>query len=319
MIIDKSMINFFVKTTEKGAYGASLFKGKNDKIGADQAAVDEMRRELNSINMKGKIVIGEGELDEAPMLYINEKVGTNKGDEFDIAVDPLEGTNFTAKNLPNALSVLAVTRKGNLLNAPDMYMEKIAIGSDLPNNLIDLDNSIKKNISLLADAKNKNPDQLTACILKRPRHDRIVDELKSMNVKIDFIDDGDVSGVISVADVKNKIDIYIGIGGGPEGVLAAAALSCLNCQMQTRLVFQNTDEKLRAKKMGILELNKKYNILDMVKDDVIFCATGVTDGDLVKGIIDGKDHFLSETLVLHKSSRTNKILKNKIKKWLHFL
>ena len=314
MIIDKSMINFFVKTTEKGAYGASLFKGKNDKIGADQAAVDEMRRELNSINMKGKIVIGEGELDEAPMLYINEKVGTNKGDEFDIAVDPLEGTNFTAKNLPNALSVLAVTRKGNLLNAPDMYMEKIAIGSDLPNNLIDLDNSIKKNISLLADAKNKNPDQLTACILKRPRHDRIVDELKSMNVKIDFIDDGDVSGVISVADVKNKIDIYIGIGGGPEGVLAAAALSCLNCQMQTRLVFQNTDEKLRAKKMGILELNKKYNILDMVKDDVIFCATGVTDGDLVKGIIDGKDHFLSETLVLHKSSRTNKILKNKIKK-----
>ena len=314
MIIDKSMINFFVKTTEKGAYGASLFKGKNDKIGADQAAVDEMRRELNSINMKGKIVIGEGELDEAPMLYINEKVGTNKGDEFDIAVDPLEGTNFTAKNLPNALSVLAVTRKGNLLNAPDMYMEKIAIGSDLPNNLIDLDNSIKKNISLLADAKNKNPDQLTACILKRPRHDRIVDELKSMNVKIDFIDDGDVSGVISVADVKNKIDIYIGIDGGPEGVLAAAALSCLNCQMQTRLVFQNTDEKLRAKKMGILELNKKYNILDMVKDDVIFCATGVTDGDLVKGIIDGKDHFLSETLVLHKSSRTNKILKNKIKK-----
>ena len=314
MIIDKSMINFFVKTTEKGAYGASLFKGKNDKIGADQAAVDEMRRELNSINMKGKIVIGEGELDEAPMLYINEKVGTNKGDEFDIAVDPLEGTNFTAKNLPNALSVLAVTRKGNLLNAPDMYMEKIAIGSDLPNNLIDLDNSIKKNISLLADAKNKNPDQLTACILKRPRLDRIVDELKSMNVKIDFIDDGDVSGVISVADVKNKIDIYIGIGGGPEGVLAAAALSCLNCQMQTRLVFQNTDEKLRAKKMGILELNKKYNILDMVKDDVIFCATGVTDGDLVKGIIDGKDHFLSETLVLHKSSRTNKILKNKIKK-----
>jgi fructose-1,6-bisphosphatase II / sedoheptulose-1,7-bisphosphatase len=314
MIIDKSMINFFVKTTEKGAYGASLFKGKNDKIGADQAAVDEMRRELNSINMKGKIVIGEGELDEAPMLYINEKVGTNKGDEFDIAVDPLEGTNFTAKNLPNALSVLAVTRKGNLLNAPDMYMEKIAIGSDLPNNLIDLDNSIKKNISLLADAKNKNPDELTACILKRPRHNKIVEELKSMNVKIDFIDDGDVSGVISVASVENKIDIYIGVGGGPEGVLAAAALSCLDCQMQTRLVFQNTDEKLRAKKMGIRELNKKYNILDMVKDDVIFCATGVTDGDLVKGIIDSKDYFLSETLVLHKSSKTNKILKNKIKK-----
>ena len=193
-------------------------------------------------------------------------------------------------------------------------MEKIAIGANLPNNIIDLDNSTKKNISLLADAKNKTPDQLTACILKRPRHNKIVDDLRSMNVKINFIDDGDVSGVISVADSKNKTDIYIGIGGGPEGVLAAAALSCLGCQMQTRLVFQNKNEKLRAKKMGIFDLNKKYNIIDMVKDDVIFCATGVTNGDLVKGIVDDKNHFLSETLVLHKSSKTNKILKSKIKK-----
>lgn len=314
MIIDKAFIDSFAKTTERGAYGASIFKGKNDKIAADQAAVDEMRNELNKINMKGKIVIGEGEMDEAPMLYINEEVGTRNGEEFDIAVDPLEGTNFTAKNLPNALSVLAVTRKGNLLHAPDIYMEKIAIGPNLPKNILDLDLGVKKNIELLSEAKELKPNKLTACILKRPRHDYITKALTKMNVKINYITDGDVSGVISVANQKNGIDIYLGVGGGPEGVLAAAALSCLGCQMQTRLVFQNVDEKNRAKELGINNLNKKYNIDDMVKGDVIFCATGVTDGDLVKGIKDLGDSFASETLVLHKSSKTNTILKNQIKK-----
>ena len=314
MIIDKTLINSFARSTERAAYGASLYRGKNDKIGADQAAVDEMRQQLNKINMKGKVVIGEGELDEAPMLYINEKLGTRKGDEFDIAVDPLEGTNFTAKNLPNALSVLAVTRRGNLLHAPDMYMEKIAIGPSLPKNLIDLDFSIKKNIELLSEAKNTTPDKLTACVLKRPRHDLIIETLNSMKVKINFITDGDVFGVISVADPKFNIDIYIGTGGGPEGVLAAAALDCLDCQMQTRLSFQNQKQKDRAKKLGIVDLNKKYNVEDMIKGDVIFCATGVTDGDLVKGIRDFGNFFESETFVLHKSSKTNKIMKNKIKK-----
>jgi len=314
MIIDKSFINSFAKTTERGAYGASVFKGKNDKIAADQAAVDEMRNELNKINMRGRIVIGEGEMDEAPMLYINEKVGTQNGEEFDIAVDPLEGTNFAAKNLPNALSVLAVAGKGSLLHAPDIYMEKIAIGPNLPKNILDIDFGIKKNIELLSEAKNLKPSELTACILKRPRHDAIVKILNEMGVKINFINDGDVSGVIAVADKKKDIDIYLGVGGGPEGVLAAAALSCLNCQMQTRLVFQNTEEKDRAKKLGIINLNKKYDIEDMVKGDVIFCATGVTDGDFVKGIKDLGDSFSSETLVLHKSSKTNKILKNQIKK-----
>ena len=314
MIIDKSLINSFVKTTERAAYGASQFKGKNDKIAADQAAVDEMRKELNTINMKGKIVIGEGELDKAPMLYINEEVGTKIGEEFDIAVDPLEGTNFTAKNLPNALSVLAVTRKGNLLRSPDIYMEKIAIGPNLPKNIIDLDFSVKKNIELLSKAKNKNPNKLTACVLKRTRHNAITKSLNEMGVKIDFITDGDVSGVISVADPKTNIDMYIGIGGAPEGVLAAAALNCLGCQMQARLVFQNVNEKNRAKKLGIKNLNKKYNIEDMIKGDVIFCATGVTDGDLVRGIKDLGNTFSSETLVLHKSSKTNKIIKNRIKK-----
>ena len=314
MNIDRIFINSFVKTTERAAYGASIFKGKNDKIAADKGAVDGMRKELNSINMRGKIVIGEGELDKAPMLYIDEEVGTKAGEELDIAVDPLEGTNFTAKNLPNALSVLAVTRKGNLFHAPDIYMEKIAIGPGLPKNLIDLDFSVKKNITLLSEAKNIKPEKLSVCILKRTRHNTIIQSLNSMGVKINFISDGDVAGVISVADPKSNIDMYIGIGGGPEGVLAAAALNCLGCQMQTRLVFQNNDEKNRSKKLGIKDLNKKYNIENMVKGDVIFCATGVTDGYLVKGIRDLGDSFQSETFVLHKSSKTNKIIKNRTKK-----
>ena len=314
MIIDKKYINPFILATERAAYGASLYKGKDDKIAADQSAVNEMRNQLNKINMKGRIVIGEGEMDEAPMLHIGEEVGNKSGEELDIAVDPLEGTNFTAKNLPNALSVLAVTRKGNLLHAPDIYMEKIAIGSGFPKNLIDLDFSVKKNIERLADAKNTSPDKLTACVLERPRHDQIVNSLNSLGVKINFITDGDVLGVISVADPNSNIDIYLGIGGGPEGVLAAAALNCLDSQMQTRLFFRNESEKNRSKKMGIEELNKKYSINDMVNGDVVFCATGVTDGDLVKGIKDYEDSFEAETYCLHKSSNTNKIIKNSIKK-----
>jgi len=314
MFINKTLIESFAKATERAAYGASIFKGKNDKIAADQAAVDEMRTVLNGINMKGKIVIGEGELDEAPMLYINEKVGSQTGESFDIAVDPLEGTNFTAKNLPNALSVLAVGRRGNLLHAPDMYMEKIAVGPNLPDNIVDLDLSVKENIELLSKSKNMKPSQLTACVLKRSRHDSIVKSLNEMNVKINFITDGDVSGVISVADPNKAIDIYIGVGGAPEGVLSAAALKCLDCQMQTRLVFQNSSEKSRAEKLGIKNLSKKYKIEDMIKGDVIFCATGVTDGDLVKGIKDLGETFVSETLVLHNSSKTNKIIKNQTKK-----
>ena len=314
MIINKTLIESFAKATERAAYGASIFKGKNDKIAADQAAVDEMRTELNKINMKGKIVIGEGELDEAPMLYINEKVGTQTGESFDIAVDPLEGTNFTAKNLPNALSVLAVARRGNLLHAPDIYMEKIAIGPNLPKDIVDLDFSVKKNIELLYKSKNIEPSELTACVLKRSRHDAIVKTLSEMHVKINFITDGDLSGAISVADSNTGIDIYMGIGGAPEGVLSAAALTCLGCQMQTRLVFQNTSEKNRAEKLGIRNLNKKYKIEDMVKGDVIFCATGVTEGDLVQGIKDLGENFASETLVLHNSSKTNKIIRNRTKK-----
>ena len=293
MTLKNIYLDQFIKVAERAAYGASKYRGKNDKIAADQAAVDEMRTEINKINIKGRVVIGEGEMDEAPMLFIGENVGTGIGEEIDIAVDPLEGTNFTAKNLPNAISVLAVTRKGDLLSAPDTYMEKIAVGPNLPNNLLDLDNSVEKNIKLLAEAKNTQPDKLTACVLKRSRHDKIIQSLKKLNVKINYIQDGDVTGVISVADNNSNTDIYLGVGGGPEGVLAAAALDCLGGQMQTRLVLSDDDEVKRAKKLGITDLKRKYNISDMVKGDVIFCATGVTDGDMLKGINLINDNELS--------------------------
>ncbi len=312
--INPKLLNKFIRVCERAAFGASKFRGKNDKIAADQAAVDEMRAELNKIEMKGKIVIGEGEMDEAPMLFIGERLGTNSGEELDIAVDPLEGTNFAAKNLPNAISVMAITKKGGLLSAPDTYMEKIAIGSHLPKNIIDLDNSVEKNIKLLAEAKNITPEKIVACVLRRPRHDKIIESLKSLNVKINFIEDGDVLGVISVVDPNSPIDIYLGTGGGPEGVLAAAALDCLGGQMQIRLVLSNKEEIRRAENMGVKDINKKYEIKDMIKEDVIFCATGVTDGAMLKGIVDKKDSFQASSFVLHKSQKISKKITNIIKK-----
>ena len=313
MSIKPEYLKLFVNATERAAYGASKFIGKNDKIGADQAAVDQMRKEFNKIDMDGKIVIGEGEMDEAPMLFIGEKVGTKKGQKIDIAVDPLEGTNFVAKNLPNAFSVLAAAEEDKLFFAPDTYMEKIAVGSNLPKNLVDLDNSVEKNISLLAEAKKTSPDKLTVCILNRPRHEKIITSLKKMNVNLKLITDGDVSGVIYIVDSNSPVDMYMGIGGGPEGVLAAAALSCYGGQMQTRLVL-NEDEAVRAKKMGITDLNRKYNIEDMVKGDVIFCATAITDGDLALGIKDKNEFFEANTIALHKEGKINTIYKNKCKK-----
>ena len=313
-MIDPKLLNKFIKVCERAAFGASKFKGKNDKIAADKAAVDEMRSELNKIDFTGEVVIGEGEMDEAPMLYIGEKVGTGKGENLDIAVDPLEGTNFAAKNLPNAISVMAVAEKGCLLSAPDTYMEKIAIGPGYPNNIIDLDNTVEKNIKLIAKAKGTKAENLTACILKRSRHDKIISSLMALKVKIKFIDDGDVTGVISTADINSPIDIYLGIGGGPEGVLAAAALHCLGGQMQTRLVLNTDDEVNRAKNLGITDFKKKYTISDMVKGDVIFCATGVTDGDILNGIIDKDNSFEANSFVLHKNQKISKKIKNILKK-----
>ncbi len=312
--IDPKLLDRLIRGSESAAVGASKFRGKNDKIAADKAAVDEMRSEFNKIEMKGRVVIGEGEMDEAPMLFIGEEIGTKKGEELDIAVDPLEGTNFTAKNLPNAISVLAVTRRGGLFSAPDTYMEKIAVGSGLPKNIVDLDNSVEKNIKLLAEAKNTKKENITACILKRPRHDKIIQSLNALNVKINFIQDGDVTGVISVVDPNSSIDIYLGTGGGPEGVLAAAALDCLGGQMQTRLVLSDQEEINRAQKLGITDLKKKYNIEDMIKGDVIFCATGVTDGDMLKGITYKGDSFEASSFVLHKSQKISKKVTNIVKK-----
>ena len=309
MSIDKNYLEKFIKATEKAAIGAYPFIGKGDKNAADQGSVDLMRKELNSIDMSGEIVIGEGEMDEAPMLYIGEKVGKKNGQQLDIALDPLEGTNFVAKNLPNSFSMLAVCEKGNLFSAPDTYMEKIAIGQNLPENLLDLDFSVEKNITLLSKAKKKDISQITACILDRPRHEKIIQSLKGLNVKIKFISDGDVSGAISVVDPKTNIDIYLGVGGGPEGVLAAAALSCLGGQIQTRLVL-DSDQKKRAQKLGIKDVKKKYNVKDMIKGDVMFCATAITDGEIVDGVKDLGEKYEVSTFALHKDLKIFKKIKN---------
>ena len=313
MTIKPEYLKSFINATEKAAYGAYKFVGKNNKMAADQAAVDNMRNEFNKIDMDGKIVIGEGEMDEAPMLFIGEKVGTKKGQKIDLAVDPLEGTNFVAKNLPNSFSMLAAAEQNNLFFAPDTYMEKIAIGSNLPKNLVDLDNSVEKNISLLAEAKRTTPNKITVCILERPRHDKIISSLKEMNVNLKLISDGDVSGIIYVVNESSPVDMYMGIGGGPEGVLAAAALSCYGGQIQTRLVL-NEDESARAKKMGITDLKRKYNIEDMIKGDVMFCATAITDGDLADGIKEKNEFYETSTIALHKEGQVNTLSKNKHKK-----
>ena len=309
MSIDKKFLNLFTKVTEKAALGASKFIGKKDKIAADKGAVDQMRRELNKINMEGTVVIGEGEMDEAPMLYIGEKLGTLSGPKFDIAVDPLEGTKFTANGERNAFSVLAISEKGSLLSAPDSYMEKIAIGSNLPKNLMDLDNGVEKNIKLLANAKNKKLSEINACVLKRPRHDDIVKELNALGVKINYITDGDIAGALSVIGEKPKNDIYYSTGGAPEGVVVAAALSCYGGQIQGRLVLDE-EEKVRAKKLGISDFKKKYNIGDMVKGDVIFCATGVTSGDLAEGVKDLGNEYEVNSFILHKSQNLIKSVTN---------
>ena len=309
MSIDKKFLNLFTKVTEKAALGASKFIGKKDKIAADKGAVDQMRRELNKINMEGTVVIGEGEMDEAPMLYIGEKLGTLSGPKFDIAVDPLEGTKFTANGERNAFSVLAISEKGSLLSAPDSYMEKIAIGSNLPKNLMDLDNGVEKNIKLLANAKNKKLSEINACVLKRPRHDDIVKELNALGVKINYITDGDIAGALSVIGEKPKNDIYYSTGGAPEGVVVAAALSCYGGQIQGRLVLEE-EEKVRAKKLGISDFKKKYNIGDMVKGDVIFCATGVTSGDLAEGVKDLGNEYEVNSFILHKSQNLIKSVTN---------
>ncbi len=310
MTINKKFIDIFHNVSASAALASYHLVGKKNKNAADQAAVDSMRKNLNKIEMKGKIVIGEGELDEAPMLYIGENLGSGNGPEFDIAVDPLEGTNFAANNLPGALSVIAIAEKSNLFNAPETYMNKIAIASSAKD-IVDLDYSIEKNIKNLADSKNTEPENLTACILDRPRHKKYIDELKSLKVKLKLISDGDVAGALLVTKKDYKVDIFLGIGGGPEGVLAASALDTYGSFFQGKFLFDTEDDKKRAKKMGINDFDRKYELNEIISGDSIFCATGITTGDLVSGIkLDG-NNLISETLITHKSSNLKKTYKLK--------
>jgi len=308
MAIDKKYIDHFINVSSKAALASSYLVGKKDKIAADQAAVDSMRSELNKIDMNGQVVIGEGSLDEAPMLYTGELLGNKKGPNFDIAVDPLEGTNFAANNLPGAISVIAIAEKGNLFNAPETYMAKIATGK-IEKGLIDLDNPVKKNISNLADFMNKDVSLITACIMDRPRHKNLIEELKILKVKVKLITDGDVLGALYVSDPKYNVDIFMGVGGGPEGVLAASALDAYDCHFQGRFIFDNDKDIIDARKMGISDLNKKYELNEIVKGDSIFCATGITTSDVLSGIEIIDNNYISETLVTHKDSNFRKIIK----------
>jgi len=308
MTIDNKYIEQIINVSSKAALASSYLVGKKDKISADQAAVDSMRSELNKIDMNGEVVIGEGSLDEAPMLYTGELLGNKNGPSFDIAVDPLEGTNFAANNLPGAISVIAIAEKGNLFNAPETYMDKIATGK-IEQGLIDLDYPLKKNISNLADFKNKDISLLTACVMDRPRHKKIIEELEILNVKIRLITDGDVLGALYVSDPKYKVDIFLGIGGGPEGVLAASALDAYGCYFQGRFIFDNEKDIKKAKQMGIKDLDKKYELNEIVKGDSIFCATGITSSDVLSGIKIKDNNYMSETLVTHKNSNLKKIIK----------
>ena len=312
MILDEKFEDILINVSSKAAIAAFHFVGKKNKKAADKAAVDSMRTELNKMDIMGEVVIGEGELDKAPMLFIGEKLGSLNGPEIDIAVDPLEGTNFAANNLPGALSVIAVAGKNNLFNAPETYMNKISAA--VPNdNIVDLDYTVKKNIFNLAEYKNKKPEDLTVCILNRPRHKEIIKELNKLNVKLKLISDGDVSGALLVTERKHSVDLFMGIGGGPEGVLAASALDSYNCFFQGRFIFDNETDKSRAQKMGIVDFDKKYDLNEIVTGDTIFCATGITNGDLVSGIkVDNKE-FITETLLTHKSTDIKKKIITKIK------
>ena len=307
MSINKDLIKSFVKVTSKAAIEAFKFVGMKNKVLADKAAVDVMRKELNKLDIDGKIVIGEGELDEAPMLYIGEKLGSGKGISIDIAVDPVEGTNFVANNLPGGLSVIAIAERGNLFNAPETYMNKIAINKNIPDDAVDLDNSIKENILNIAEARNKDISKVRACILDRPRHKKIIKELSDLKVKLKLLSDGDVAGALLVTDDKYDVDIFLGIGGGPEGVLAASALDAFGCKFQGRFIFESEKDIRRAKSMGINDLNKKYELNEIIRGESVFCATGITNSELVKGVSIVNNEINTETFVTHKNSFKNVI------------
>ena len=313
--LDRVLVLEMVRVTEAAAIAASKLVGRGDEKAADAAAVEAMRIAFNELEFDGTVVIGEGERDEAPMLYIGEKVGNaiGTGPKIDIALDPLEGTTLTAKNWPNALAVLAIAEEGGLLNAPDVYMDKLAIGPGYERGLVGLDRSPTENINAIAKAKGVRPDEIIACVLDRPRHEAMIAELRATGCGIMLIPDGDVAGVIAVTDPDTTIDIYMGSGGAPEGVLAAAALACVGGQFQGRLLFRNEDEKARAAKWGVTDLNRIYQLEDLVKGDAIFAATGVTDGSLLKGVKRRKGCMTTESVVMRASSGTVRWVKGEHK------
>ena len=299
-----------VRVTEAAAVSAARQIGRGDEKAADAAAVEAMRKAFNILPIDGTVVIGEGERDEAPMLYIGEKVGS--GDvKVDIALDPLEGTTLTAKALPNALAVMAMAEPGTLLNAPDTYMDKIAVGPGYREGVIDLDAEPGENVRSLAKAKGVKPEDITALILDRPRHEHIIESVRKAGAAVRLITDGDVAGVIATTDPATGIDIYIGQGGAPEGVLAAAALRCVGGQIQTRLVFKKEDEKARAAKLGITDFNKKYTLMDLASGDVIFAATGVTDGSMLSGVHSGKEYITTDSIVMRSATGTVRWIKGR--------
>ena len=301
--MDRNLALEAVRVTEAAALAASLWMGRGNEKAADQAAVDAMRTALNGLAIDGTVVIGEGERDEAPMLYIGEKVGRG-GPKIDIALDPLEGTTITAKGAPNALAVIAMADHGHFLNAPDVYMDKIAVGGGLPDGIVDLDEGPAKNLKALAKAKKVDIGDIVACILDRPRHAELIAKTREAGARLMLISDGDVSGVIATSKPSSGVDIYMGSGGAPEGVLAAAALRCIGGQMQARLLFRNDDEKGRAAKLGIKDLNRKYGMVDLAKGDVMFAATGVTDGSMVRGVRRVGNSILTSSLVMRSKTGT---------------
>ncbi len=304
--LDRVLVLEMVRVTEAAAIAASKLIGRGDEKAADAAAVEAMRKAFNDLEFDGTVVIGEGERDEAPMLYIGEKVGCaiGTGPKIDIALDPLEGTTITAKAGPNALAVLAIAEEGGLLNAPDVYMDKLAIGPGYKDDLVSLKNTPTENVKALAKAKGVKPNEIIACVLDRPRHEKLIAELRGLGCGIVLIPDGDVAGVIAVTNPDTTIDIYLGSGGAPEGVLAAAALRCVGGQFEGRLLFRNDDEKARARKWGVTDLDRIYRLEDLVKGDAIFAATGVTDGSLLEGVKRRKGCMTTESVVMRASSGT---------------
>jgi len=308
--LDRILTLELVRVVERAAVAAARLRGRGDEKAADQVAVDAMRAELNRLPIRGTVVIGEGERDEAPMLYIGEEVGSGEGPEVDIALDPLEGTTICAKNLPNALAVISIAEKGTLLYAPDVYMQKIAIGPGYPAGLVDIDASAKDNIANLAKAKGVPGEEVTACILDRPRHAKLIEAVRATGAAIRLIGDGDVAGVIHTTDPdETGIDIYLGTGGAPEGVLAAAALRCTGGQMQGRLILDSQEKIERAARMGVDDPRRIYRAEDMARGDVLFAATGVTDGNMLAGVKFGRTFITTHTIVLRSSSRTVREIK----------